>query len=79
MPRAAWAALLLALQGDPVVRVTATVETEPVRHAGDAADDPAIWIHPLDPSLSVVLGDDKEGGLCVYGLDGALLQEIDGL
>lgn len=71
-------ALLLALQAAPVVRVTATVETEPVRHGGDAADDPAIWIHPTDPSLSVVLGDDKEGGLCLYGLDGALLQEIDG-
>ncbi len=78
MKYAALAALLLVLQGDPVVRVTATVETDPVRHAGDAADDPAIWIHPADPSLSIVLGDDKEGGVCLYGLDGRLLQEIDG-
>ena len=68
----------LALQGDPVVRVTATVETTPVRHSGDAADDPALWVHPADPALSLVIGDDKGGGLVVYGLDGALLQELDG-
>src|SRR5262249_34922623 len=28
--------------------VTATVETDPVPHGGDAADDPAIWINPKD-------------------------------
>ena len=71
-------ACALALQGDPVVRVAATVETAPVRHSGDAADDPAIWVHPSDPSLSLVIGDDKQGGLLVYSLDGAQLQEIDG-
>jgi len=69
---------LLLMQGDPVVRVTATVETTPVRHGGDAADDPAIWVHPTDPALSLVLGDDKAGGLLVYALDGTQLQEIDG-
>jgi 3-phytase len=69
-------ALLLALQ-DKVVSVAATVETAPVRHAGDAADDPALWVHPTDPARSLVLGDDKNGGLCVYGLDGAELQVID--
>lgn len=74
---AVWVACALALQGDAVVRVTATVETVPVRHSGDAADDPALWVHPADPALSVVLGDDKQGGLLVYALDGAQLQEID--
>lgn len=75
----AWGLLLvLALQGDPVVRVTATVETQPVRHGGDSADDPAIWVHPTDPAKSVVIGDDKNGGLLVYALDGTQLQEIDG-
>jgi len=62
---------------DPVVTVFATVETSPVRHSGDAADDPAIWIHPGDPAKSLILGDDKQGGLCVYGLDGKELQILD--
>jgi 3-phytase len=61
---------------DSVVSVAATVETTPVRHPGDAADDPAIWVHPSDPSLSLVLGDDKGGGLCVYSLDGRELQVL---
>ncbi len=69
-------AALLALQ-DRAVTVTATVETAPVRHSGDAADDPAVWVHPTEPALSLVLGDDKSGGLCVYGLDGVELQVID--
>lgn len=48
----------------PVVQgsVTATVETDPVPHDGDAADDPAIWVHPTDPGRSVILGTDKRGG-----------------
>lgn len=52
--------------------VTATVETEPVPHPSDAADDVAIWVHPTDPSLSTVLGTDKlqGGGLAVYDLTG---------
>lgn len=62
---------------DTVVSVTATVETAPVRHSGDAADDPAIWVNPSDPAKSLILGDDKEGGLCVYDLDGKELQVID--
>jgi 3-phytase len=77
------AALLLAalpepLAQDPVVAVQATVETAPVRHGGDAADDPAIWLHPTDPAKSLVIGDDKGGGLCVYGLNGAELQILHG-
>jgi myo-inositol-hexaphosphate 3-phosphohydrolase len=55
--------------------VTASVETTPVVGVGDAADDPAIWIHPSDPSLSTVIGTDKTGGgLAVYDLAGAQLQ-----
>jgi myo-inositol-hexaphosphate 3-phosphohydrolase len=56
-------------------RVAATVETEPVPHSADAADDAAIWIHPTDPSLSTVLGTDKVegGGLGVYDLSGKQL------
>ena len=43
---------------------------------GDAADDPAIWIHPGDPALSLVLGTDKKGGLNVFDLDGRRLQIV---
>ena len=43
------------------VTPTAKVATEPVPSTGDAADDPAIWIHPDDPARSLVLGTDKKG------------------
>ena len=58
--------------------VTATVETDPVSHSGDAADDPAIWVHPTDPAKSVVIGTDKDGALEVYNLSGTRIQRIDG-
>lgn len=35
-----------------VVQVSATVETAPIHGSGDAADDPAIWIHPTDPATT---------------------------
>jgi len=53
--------------------VTASVETVPVPHSGDAADDAAVWVHPSDPSLSTVIGTDKLGGLAVYDLAGRQL------
>ena len=59
------------------VSVTADGETEPVGAAGDAADDMAFWVHPGDPSKSVVIGTDKEGALEVYDLSGQRLQAID--
>jgi 3-phytase len=54
--------------------VVARVETEPVPHNGDAADDAAIWVDPDDPSRSTVIGTDKDGGLAVYDLSGRQLQ-----
>jgi myo-inositol-hexaphosphate 3-phosphohydrolase len=56
--------------------VAAVAETAPVGHGGDAADDPAIWVHPYDPSASVVIGNDKKGALEVYDLAGARVQRI---
>lgn len=56
--------------------VSATVETEPVPHDGDAADDPAVWVNPADPSMSAIIGTDKEGGLLVYDLTGRQLQYL---
>lgn len=58
--------------------VPAVVETESVSNAGDAADDPAIWIDPKDPARSVVIGTDKRGGISVYDLTGRQLQVVIG-
>lgn len=56
--------------------VSPNVETAPVQTFGDAADDPAIWIHPTDPASSVVIGTQKKHGLNVYDLSGNLLQSL---
>lgn len=50
--------------------VRARGQTVPVADSDDAADDPAIWIHPTDPAQSLVLGTNKKAGLCVYTLSG---------
>lgn len=52
------------------------VQTDPVPSLGDAADDPAIWVHPSDPRKSRVLGTDKQGGLLAYDLHGKQLQDL---
>ena len=52
------------------------VETEPVQDFGDAADDPAIWVHPVDSALSLVIGTNKKRGLDVYDLGGRRLQTV---
>lgn len=44
-------------------------QTESGAIDGDA-DDPAIWVHPTDPSKSLVLGTDKKKGLYVFDLSG---------
>jgi 3-phytase len=75
MTKRIWAlALLLAHCGDGTV--TAKVETDPLPDGGEA-DDPAIWVNPVDPSKSVIIGTDKGlGGLGVYGLDGKQIQYL---
>lgn len=57
--------------------VRPVLETEPVATWGDAADDPAIWLHPDDPERSLVIGTDKKRGLFVYDLDGRVLQVLE--
>jgi 3-phytase len=54
--------------------IAATVETDPVPHRGDAADDPAIWVHPTAPAESTIIGTDKKGGIAVYDIAGNELQ-----
>ncbi|WP_315338707.1 phytase [Pseudomonas grimontii] len=56
--------------------VAALRQSDPVGRQGDAADDPAIWIHPETPAKSRVLGTNKKQGLLAYDLDGKLLQEL---
>lgn len=50
------------------------IVTEPTQHD---TDDPAIWVHPQDPSKSLILGTDKDedGALYVYDLDGKIIEE----
>ena len=83
------AAGLLALAGAApataaVVNVCSTLETVPVHNpltgtigssniSYDAVDDAAIWVHPTNPSLSLIINADKseDGGYNLYNLDGS--------
>jgi 3-phytase len=58
------------------ITVTPSVETEPVTSYGDAADDPAIWVHPSQPELSLIIGTQKQSGVNVYDLSGNLVQSL---
>jgi 3-phytase len=82
------ASLTLALAGPAIaapvspdpVDVTTDNET-PVLYDDDeggnaSGDDPAIWVHPTDPTRSIVIATAKEGGLRVYDLGSAELQSI---
>jgi len=57
-------------QSPTIVKAAPVASTDPVAHTGDAADDPAIWVHPTDPGRSLILGANKKDGLEVYSLDG---------
>src|SRR5881628_1843479 len=73
----ALAADVQAALGEPtIVQPEARAQTAPVPHKGDAADDPAVWIHPQDPALSLILGTDKLGGLHTYNMDGSEQQLV---
>ena len=65
-----------SLNAAAMLTVTAMVETAQVPHDDDAADDPAIWIHPNNPAHSTVIGTDKRGGIAVYDLAGQQLQYL---
>jgi len=55
--------------GPPVRPIVVTEQV-----AGDS-DDPAIWIHPTDPSRSLILGTDKGGALYTFDLAGKILAD----
>jgi 3-phytase len=56
--------------------VRARFETPAVPSPGDAADDPAVWVHPSRPSESLIVGTDKRAGLNLYDAQGRLLQAV---
>ena len=56
--------------------VLPALETTPVRSRDDAADDPAIWVHPQNPDASLIIGTDKQYGLEVYNLAGERVQSV---
>jgi 3-phytase len=59
--------------------VAIAAETPPVGTGLlDAADDPAIWADPADPSRGVIIGTDKKAGLYVYDLAGKQTQYVPG-
>ncbi|OZG72423.1 3-phytase [Hahella sp. CCB-MM4] len=58
--------------------IAAKGETTPVDDDGDAADDPAFWLHPTDVSKSMIIATNKQGGLMAYDLQGNLLQFLEG-
>jgi len=76
-----WLSTRFSLAADlgaaPRGNVSATVETDPVPHPFDAADDQAIWIHPTNVCESTIIGTDKRGGLAVYDLSGAEIQFLE--
>jgi 3-phytase len=59
----------------PVLQASA--QTDGMASWGDAADDPAIWIHPRDAARSLVLGTNKKQGLLVYDLQGRQQQLLE--
>ena len=66
----------LTHSANKIPNVPALVETTPVKTQGDAADDPAIWVHPIDAQKSLILGTNKKRGLYVYNLQGEEVQEL---
>lgn len=60
-----------------VVEVPAAAQTDEVESTGDAADDPAIWVHPHEPERSLIIATDKKKGLLVFDLNGKIVQRLD--
>ena len=56
--------------------VTVNPKLGPLKPANNA-DDPAIWIHPTDPSRSLFFLSDKDAGIFAYSVNGAQLQHVD--
>jgi 3-phytase len=72
--------LMLGCAGAQAPDIRPALATDPV---SDDPDDPAIYVHPVDPGRSLIVGTNKvpapKGALVVYGLDGRIRQTVDGL
>ncbi len=68
------------LLGSKTLEVRPVVRTAPLP---DDADDPAIWIHPRNPRLSLILGTNKarapRGAIGAFDLNGRLLQLVSNI
>lgn len=62
---------------DEVKTVYPVVETTPAHNIGDNADDTCVWINPDKKGDSLIIGDDKHGGLITWNLDGSENQYLD--
>jgi 3-phytase len=67
--------LAVLLTGVPVlaqqtIQVAPTLETQPVVGTGAVVQGAALWMHPTDPSNSLLLVADNQTGLLVYNLNG---------
>jgi 3-phytase len=56
--------------GIPVVSADVETFSKYTQTGVDAIDDPAIWVNPDNPGLSIILGTDKNAGLSTYRLNG---------
>lgn len=62
--------------GAAITQLQPTLQTEAASQRGDVMDDPAVWHHPLQPELSLILGTDKRAGLDVYNMQGQRVQQL---
>lgn len=69
--------ILFHQKNDTLSTVKPSVETNPAHHIGDTADDMCVWVNPNNKWLSLIIGDDKKGGLCVWNFDGTENQYLD--
>lgn len=69
--------LTIASAKPRAVAVSPSGETDQVHKSGDAADDPAIWLHATDPAKSIIFGANKLGSIHAYNLSGKELKRYD--
>lgn len=77
LPAQAGASRTAAVASAAPAIVLPRAQTEPMARLGDAADDPAIWVHPSSPAASRVLGTNKKQGLLVYDMQGERTQLLE--
>ncbi|WP_109832720.1 phytase [Reichenbachiella versicolor] len=62
---------------ESIIKLKPKYTTSPVQYD---SDDPAIWINPIDPAKSLILGTDKyedeKGGIYVFDLEGKSIDSL---